>query len=75
MEGRTKARLKWLPLRPEDGGDGWLLGVNIELSRGFDSFLNLVRSTRSVTPAGPPQPACPPILVVSYRYSRKPYPT
>lgn len=29
----TKVRLKWLPLRPEDGGEGWFLGVNIELSR------------------------------------------
>jgi hypothetical protein len=29
----VKYRLKWLPLRPKDGGEGWFLGANSELSR------------------------------------------
>jgi hypothetical protein len=29
----AKVRLKWLPLRPEEGDTGWFLGANGELSR------------------------------------------
>ena len=29
----AKLRLKWLPLRPEEGASGWFLGANGELSR------------------------------------------
>ena len=29
----AKLRLKWLPLRPEEGGTGWFFGANGELSR------------------------------------------
>jgi hypothetical protein len=33
-----RVRLKWLPLRPQDSGDGWFLGVNTELSRVSTEF-------------------------------------
>ena len=29
----VKYRLKWLPVRPKDDGEGWFLGANTELSR------------------------------------------
>jgi len=29
----AKVRLKWLPLKPEDGAEGWYGGVNFELAR------------------------------------------
>lgn len=37
--GGPKARLKWLPLRPEEGGAGWFAGANGEyswLNRNFE---------------------------------------
>ena len=34
----AKARLKWLPVRPEEGGAGWFLGANGELSRLKKAF-------------------------------------
>jgi hypothetical protein len=30
--GGPKARLKWLPLKPEEGGTGWFAGLNAEYS-------------------------------------------
>jgi len=34
----AKVRLKWLPVRQENGGDGWFLGLNIELSKVANRF-------------------------------------
>jgi hypothetical protein len=39
MFGGPKLRLKWLPLRPEEGGAGWFAGANVEyswLKRNFE---------------------------------------
>ena len=33
-----RVRLKWLPVRQENGGDGWFLGLNTELSHVDERF-------------------------------------
>lgn len=36
--GGVKLRVKWLPVRPAEGGSGWYFGINNELSRVTKKF-------------------------------------
>jgi hypothetical protein len=43
--GGVKLRLKWLPVRPEEGGSGWFAGANVEVSNLNKSFAESRYST------------------------------